>query len=370
MVSQALISPPKVRFYFIDVLRGLAALWVVLFHAHLDDRLDSLEQILPPWIDAPLFAWGSLGVSVFFVLSGFVIAHSLRNAAIDFTYLRQFTLRRLIRLSPPYYASILITLAFALLASYTKGQPFEPMGQAFSIARWVAHLFYVQELIGFVNFNDVYWTLGLEIQSYLLLCVFIGLAQRLKKQYRIRAAFALVFVPTALVAAVFPIAISPGLGRAVVIFPLLYSFLLGVFAHWCWQHKFSRIWFYLYSAALLVAGIIHHAGFTIVSVSVALLLLEVGRAGQLSELLKGSALRFLGDISYSLFLTHTPVIGVVFFIGQKLLGISAVSDGVCLVLSIVVCLGFATIVWYWVEKPSIAWSQAIKLPESQSAIAL
>ncbi|MBW4440086.1 MAG: acyltransferase family protein [Plectolyngbya sp. WJT66-NPBG17] len=83
MISQSLISPPKVRFYFIDALRGLAALWVVLFHAHLDERLDSLEQSLPFWIDAPFFTGGSLGVAIFFVLSGFVIVHSLRNATID-----------------------------------------------------------------------------------------------------------------------------------------------------------------------------------------------------------------------------------------------------------------------------------------------
>ncbi|MGG6267924.1 acyltransferase family protein [Leptolyngbya sp. AN03gr2] len=367
-MTQTLISSSKVRFYFIDALRGLAALWVVLFHAHLDERLDSLEQLLRGWVDTVLFTWGSLGVAVFFVLSGFVIAHSLRNATIDFPYLRQFTLRRLIRLTPPYYVSIVITLAFALLAAYAKNEPFQPMGQAFSTERFITHLFYVQELIGFTNFNDVYWTLGLEIQSYLLLCLLIGFAQRLLYQYRIQSAFAIVFVPTALIAAIFPIAIAPNLGRSIVILPLLYSFLLGVFAHWCWQRKFSRLWFYLYSGVLLTAGIIHQAEFTIVSVAIALLLLEVGRAGKLAELLKGSVLRFFGDVSYSLFLTHTPVMGVVFFIGQRILGISAVSDALCLVASILVSLGFATIVWISVEKPAIAWSQSVKLPTTAKAV--
>ncbi|MBE9011496.1 acyltransferase, partial [Pseudanabaenaceae cyanobacterium LEGE 13415] len=103
-------------------------------------------------------------------------------------------------------------------------------------------------------------------------------------------------------------------------------------------------------------------------VAIALLLLEVGRAGQLAELLKSSVLRFLGDISYSLFLTHTPVMGVVFFVGQRILGVSAISDAVCLVASIVICSAFATIVWISVEKPAISWSQSIKLPTIAKAV--
>ncbi|MCU0551575.1 MAG: acyltransferase [Leptolyngbya sp. Prado105] len=363
-MSHSAISTPKIRFHFIDALRGLAALWVVLFHAHLEERLDSLERLLPNWIDAPMFQWGSLGVPVFFVLSGFVIAHSLRNATINLPYFQQFALRRLIRLTPPYYVSIVITLLFSLMAAYAKRQPFEPMGQVVSIERFLAHLVYIQELVGFTNFNDVYWTLGLEIQSYVLLCALLSVAQGLMRRYSEAMAHKIVFVPMALFAAVYPVVLAPGLGRSVIILPLFYSFLLGVFAHWCWQKKFDRGWFYAYSGALFGAGISHQAGFTLMSVGVALLLLEVGRAGQLADLLKGSAFRFLGDVSYSLFLTHTPIMGVVFFMGYRIFGVSALTDVLCLLGSIAVCLAVGTIVWHFAEKPAIAWSQTVKLPNS------
>jgi peptidoglycan/LPS O-acetylase OafA/YrhL len=361
-MPQSSNSAPKVRFYFIDALRGLAALWVVLFHAQIDERLDSLERVLPDWLDVPLFQWGSLGVPVFFVLSGFVIAHSLRKASIDVPYFQKFALRRLIRLTPPYYVSIAISLVFSLLAAYAKRQPFAPMGQAFSIERLLAHLVYIQELVGFTNFNDVYWTLGLEIQSYVLLCALLALAQWLMSRHSEQVAYKIVFVPIALFAATYPIAIAPGLGRSVLILPLFYSFLLGVFAYWCWQKKFDRGWFYAYSGALVGAGIVHQSEFTLMSVLIAALILEVGRAGQLADLLKGSVLQFFGDVSYSLFLTHTPIMGVVFFIGQKVFGVSAFSDIACLIGSILVCLGVATLVWYFVEKSAIAWSQTIQLP--------
>lgn len=123
-----------------------------LFQAHLDERLDSLEQYLPFWIDVPVFQGGSFCVAIFFVLSEFVIAHSLRNVTIDLTYFRRF----IIRLTPPYYRSIAIALGFSLLATVIKQQPFAPMGEVFSIERLIAHLFYVQEFVEFTNFSGVY----------------------------------------------------------------------------------------------------------------------------------------------------------------------------------------------------------------------
>lgn len=90
----------------------------------------------------------------------------------------------------------------------------------------------------------------------------------------------------------------PDLGRSLLIVPLLYSFLLGVFAYWCSQQELPRLWFYLYSGVLLVAGIVHPAEFMIVSAIAAMVLLEVERAEQLFDPLKGQSCK-----SLELFLT-------------------------------------------------------------------
>src|SRR5690349_21798798 len=88
------------------VTRHVRALWVVLFHISAAGHIGRLEAQLPRWIDR-IFKDGHLGGAIFFALSGFVIARSVRHATVTPSYLVRFALRRSIRLDPPYWASIL-----------------------------------------------------------------------------------------------------------------------------------------------------------------------------------------------------------------------------------------------------------------------
>ncbi|WP_427162008.1 acyltransferase family protein [Aliinostoc sp. HNIBRCY26] len=360
-------SPPKIKthFSFLDSLRGIAAFWVLFYHTNSNGRLIKLEEILPDWLSTVIFKWGSLGVSIFFVLSGFVIAHSLREAKVNFNYLQRFTLRRFARLSPPYYVSILIALAFALISSYVKGNVFAPMGQHLSVERLLTHLFYAQSFFGFRNIDDVYWTLCLEVQFYLVFSILLGLSQWLERRFYIEYTLAMVFVPAAFIAVLYPLNILGDGARPITFLPLWYGFLLGVFAYWSWQCKLKNILFYGYATILLVAGIVNSSSFAIACVITAITILEVAKANCLETWLNWRCLQFLGKISYSLYLTHVPLLGAVIFIVDKLFHQSLVSDLLSLVLGSISCVGFAAIMWQLVEKPSIKLSQNIKLVNSR-----
>jgi peptidoglycan/LPS O-acetylase OafA/YrhL len=355
------VNQGKIHFYFVDGLRGIAVLWVILFHASLDKRLAVLTSILPDWFVAVVFNWGHFGVPIFFVLSGFVIAHSLRKARINLAYFKRFTLRRLARLTPPYYVSIVVTLGFPLFSWYVKGEAFPPGQEPLFFQKLLAHLFYLQDIFRLGHINEVYWTLCIEIQFYLVFCALLGLAQWLNYSRNLPFSRAVVFVPAALAAALFPLGVFEDTGRPMIFLPLWYAFLLGVFAYWSWHDKLKPIYFYFYSALLVTAGAINSTTFSIVSVIVAILLLQAGQANCMEVWLKWRWLQFLGKISYSLYLTHTPIYGLLFFLGIRQLKDNALSEVFCLLLGIFVCVGFAALMWQLVEKPSVHLSQKVKL---------
>lgn len=364
------VSKPKEHFYFLDALRGIAALWVILFHAPLDQRIALLTSSLPHWLVVVVFEWGGLGVPIFFVLSGFVIAHSLREAKIDLAYFGHFSLRRLARLTPPYYASIIVVLAFAFLSSHVKGEAFAPGKEPLSFLRVFAHLFYLQDIFGLAHINEVFWTLCIEVQFYLVFCALLGLAQWLNSSWNLRYSRAIVFVPAATVAALFPMGFFADNGRPFFFLPLWYGFLLGVFAYWSWRDKLKPALFYFYSALLLTAGVVKSTQFAIGCVIVAVLIFQVARANRMHLWLNWRWLQFLGQISYSLYLTHTPIYGAAFFLGIKVLHNSALSQAFCLLLGIIASVGFAAIMYQLVEKPSISLSQKIKLLKKKEVISV
>ncbi|HLL46238.1 MAG TPA: acyltransferase family protein, partial [Longimicrobiaceae bacterium] len=103
------------RYVFIDALRGFAALAVVGFHAREGGHLAGLDAHLGPVLRAVLHR-GDAGVTVFFVISGFVIAASMAHAHVTAGYVGRFLARRSVRLDPAYWASLALTVGVGVLS--------------------------------------------------------------------------------------------------------------------------------------------------------------------------------------------------------------------------------------------------------------
>lgn len=136
------------RFEEIDVLRGLAAVTVVLSHyfPHWNRFLGEIPIFVPN-------SYGHNAVLLFFAISGFVIFMTLEKcqSVLDFAVLR-FS-----RLFPTYWA----TLIFATLVGVVVfGQPFWQGGL-------VVNLTMFQEFFRFPNLDNVYWSLTVELAFYL-----------------------------------------------------------------------------------------------------------------------------------------------------------------------------------------------------------
>ncbi len=344
-----MIVPPHKpqRFAFVDALRGIAALWVVVFHAFAGQRLTKLEALLPDWT-AWVVHMGYLGVTVFFVLSGFVIAHLLQRQSAEASSVAWFMLRRLVRLGPPYWASLVVTIVIM-----RAGIP--------SFAVLLAHVLYLQDLLRLTPLSPIYWTLPLEIQFYLMFAVLLAIAHRLRSDSTDRRSLLIIFTAAALLAAAFPLGlIYEATLPAGLFLPRWYTFLLGAFAWWALDRTIPRAAFYLYAAALMAGAVYMGDGDAVVAVLTSVLLLVAGRSGNLGDWLNWRPLQFLGHTSYSLYLVHLAAIRVTLAVLHRLTPDTAAWELVWLLVALVSTGIAAWIFWRLIEGPCISLSRTLR----------
>lgn len=89
----------RMRYSFIDSIRGLAAIAVVLFHLN-------VVGLWQPSVYQLIVSHGWLGVPAFFVVSGFAVHGSARTSQ----DIKIFLSKRFWRIYPPYLASLLLVL--------------------------------------------------------------------------------------------------------------------------------------------------------------------------------------------------------------------------------------------------------------------
>lgn len=157
------MQPASVPHYpALNGLRGLAAFWVLLYHAW--QAAGAPVMSLGPIDFTPVFACGYFGVDLFFVLSGFLLGYPYVRARIDgsaFPRLGIFWQRRIRRVMPAYLFQIAVLSGIAIAT--TGALPL-------SSAQYLAHLFLVFNLEdGAAMLNPVYWSLPVEWDFYLIL---------------------------------------------------------------------------------------------------------------------------------------------------------------------------------------------------------
>ncbi|KRQ94734.1 hypothetical protein CQ12_04180 [Bradyrhizobium jicamae] len=324
----------RIRFTFVDALRGVAASAVVLFHAVEGRHITELFETIPSSLQA-LLTHGDLGVAIFFVLSGFVISHSLRAEQFSFAGALRFMLKRSIRLDPPYWAAIAVAILFSVMASkIVTNRPAEE----YSASQIASHLFYLQGLLGFKQINAVFWTLCLEIQFYSVYALLL--------LTRSRAVMVCAFLAS------LPWCLGFGPAAPGVFVEFWYAFLLGVGANVAWRNATARPWFLAYVTIIAAAAIHSSSNFSLVCCVTAISLLFVAVGGQLALWLNWRWLQFLGTISYSLYLIHNPVTGATFRAGYLISGRTIYTEALWWVVSLVACLCAASLFWLFIERPS------------------
>jgi peptidoglycan/LPS O-acetylase OafA/YrhL len=176
----AKMKKPAEHLAFLDQLRGAAILGVAVFHA-LDESFgfDELKWhgLLRDFDVSRLYlfllpaSWGFLGVAVFFVVSGFCI--HLSHARSQEPAFGAFFIRRFFRIYPPYLACLVL---FSFIYPWQKVD----LSQGPGIAQFGSHLalFHNFDAHYFYGINPSFWSIAVEVQLYLLYPLLWCYAQR------------------------------------------------------------------------------------------------------------------------------------------------------------------------------------------------
>lgn len=328
----------------IDALRGFAALAVVLFHFF--GFIPLLELPAGPFVESlvTVTRYGHLGVPVFFILSGYVIAMTSSRYVFTPATAGRFLLRRMVRIAPPYWAMVLI-IAFTILIGRTVGVI---QNTLVTLPQVAAHFAYLQEILKQPTLDVAYWTLCLEVQFY--------------------GVFALVAVA---------LHRANGVLRTVVVaLTCLGSLAIEagdlVPQQWC-----PRLW-YQFASGVLVFDAARGPWHRTVAIAVLSIVTGWGLThAELEKIVLGLSAVFLalspriryvpriflklGLISYSLYIVHGLVgllLGVILRRGAFA---SATPAAMIIAIFVAGAIVFAAVFYLVFERPAIRWSKRVRV---------
>jgi peptidoglycan/LPS O-acetylase OafA/YrhL len=284
---------------------------VVLHHTYLRS-FPGYPAATGPWWTGWLI-YGRFAVVVFIVLSGFCLAASPARHGWRLDGVGRFASRRAWRILPPYWAALAFSLVVAWLVVPQPGQA-EPDARSA-----IVHGLLLQNVIAATSPNRALWSIAIEAQLYVALPVLLLILRRCGA-FVMFGAVALVMAGIgALASPTFLAVAAPDLGGL---------FAMGVVAagviaaskrvrSWSWH------WLALAAAVPVLAVIVWRGSVWTLNNSfwvdlalgpaIGCLLAAVvtDKPAALVRILDSRPLRSLGLFSYSLYLTHAPIVVVI-----------------------------------------------------------
>jgi peptidoglycan/LPS O-acetylase OafA/YrhL len=296
-------------------LRGCAALMVVLYHVAAGAEAGNfVPEGFPPVLQWFLLSFAH-GVELFFMISGYLITLSLlRHRTI-----REFAENRIIRIYPAYLPILLLIFVAGPFVGYDY---FDGMNVMEWIGSFIANLLFMPGIFPMEPALLVAWTLSYEALFYIFCCTALWLIRRLPAKH---IAIGLVVLAAAGLIALYPRAIFFALGAscyfldtrmrkgtttfASLSLPSLFIFVVALFVAHAHEHGMDFIVpqqtiLILWTLAILTGYVLFFA--------------LVYQRGPLALMLSTAPFQWLGTISYSLYLWHTPIMFGTKRLAQKL----------------------------------------------------
>lgn len=344
------------RVEWLDGVRALAALFVVLHHAWLM-TVGGYPGNNGPWFTDWLI-YGHLAVSVFIVVSGFSLTLSVSKRGMLLKEgARGFLRRRFWRIVPPYWAS-LVLVALLIAAGWTG----PANGPEFRLRDFLVHFLLVQDAVGNVSPNGVFWSIAVEWHIYFLFPLIVVCFRKYGIKIVLPAVAALVIAQQLLGHVV------PLVGQFDRFTPAyLVLFVVGSAAAWLVRRGQGA------RAGAAVAALLGTAVLTymvlagsqrttsayfwvdlVVGLATAALFVALaqGRVQWLARIISIRPLAFVGSFAFSLYLIHAPILAMITTYVVKLSPLPDDSAfGLLLLIGVPASLGAAYVFFLLCERP-------------------
>ena len=335
----------------IDGLRALAVIMVLAYH-----------------LKMPFAKSGLLGVTVFFVISGYLITGILINeieesGGVD---LKNFWLRRIRRLLPAVLSMTVVMIFVSAVVNrvvFTKGCN-DLLSAVFGYNNWwqiFRKVSYFENAGAPSPFTHC-WSLAIETQFYLIYPILLILLSKARNRGKVFAAVTAVLAMISVV--LMGVLYSPDGDPSRVYYGTdtrAFSLLIGALAaiqkeyHIIKVKLRGKLWAVIGSISVLIligmmmlissySSFLYYGGQAIVSVLAAFVVYAVTVSRSLLNIILGSSiLKWIGDRSYSIYLWHYPII--VLMSGGKR------AIWWIVILEVVLSVGFAELSYRFIETP-------------------
>jgi peptidoglycan/LPS O-acetylase OafA/YrhL len=377
LVDAVGVERAALRLPYLDGLRAIAAAYVVLFHVMIGFSLPALSgrwQFL-----RRVFAYGHEAVAVFIVLSGYclmlpVVRRQPRRLEAPFP---RFMRRRALRILPPYFValglSIVLIAAIAPLRRAHSGTIWDDSLPGLEFGAIASHLLLVHNWFPAwkVQINGPLWSVATEWQIYFAFpLLLLPVWRRFGPVAALAAATALAYAPLAVV---------PRAADAAGCWYLL-LFTLGMSAAWLGFSETAMAtrssagvpWGLVCTGMWAFCAVFSNAAASfwfrskpltdlLVGLATATLLVHLGTRAALAPAERGTLLRVLesrplvglGQFSYSLYLTHLPLVALMKLALARFGWPPIVESFALLVVATSVSTAFAFAFYVVVERPCL-----------------
>lgn len=350
-IAKPVTVPPY--FQWIDALRGVAAIFVVIFHyRHFYLPANNIRDLIPDNSDFPYavlfqvaFDHGHWAVELFWVISGFVFAHVYFPRQVT---LWQFSVARFARLYPLHFVTLLYMAAVQALSLASVGH-WQIYGNN-NLRHFALQLFMasnsVKQSRG-LSFNGPIWSVSLEIAAYGLFFFSLAGLRRFP-----------------VVASMVGCGVAFALGASRIDLPVIHfkiftcagyffagTLLYGACQRLGWRPTATLLLSVILGGAALIAAAwnaqVAAACLAATAMIAALASLELVFPAT------GHRLKPLGDISYSVYLVHVPLQATLLLTADLIWGSSqGFADSWWLLPAyLTVSIGLALIVHRRFERP-------------------